>query len=40
MVDDSIFDRLAGANLQQKPYRSEFQDESKENSRHFMREQV
>ena len=36
MVDDSIFDWHAGANLQQKPDRPEFQDESKDHRRNFM----
>jgi hypothetical protein len=36
MVDDSIPDKHAGANLQQEPYRPEFQDESKDHRRHFV----
>ncbi len=36
MVDDSVFDRHAGANLQQKPYRPEFQDEPKGHRSHLM----
>ena len=38
MVDDSVFDKHAGANLQQKPYRPEFQGEPKVNCGYFVRE--
>jgi hypothetical protein len=38
MVDDRVFDRHAGANLQQEPYRPEFQGKPKDYCGQFVRE--